>query len=88
MTYPALIMVARGNHASGYQGVVRLVHGERDQAGDRDLVVCDHAHRLTRTARDCARRAAIAWSRYRRLSKPELAVRQRVAWDDWKDDDR
>lgn len=61
---PTIVMAARGNHIDGYHGVVeRYVDpddvGRLGRPAPFDLFVCPHRHRLTRTARDCARRAAL-----------------------------
>jgi hypothetical protein len=61
VSYPALLMIARGSSASGYQGVLRLSYGRPEGEGDSDLATCRHAHRMSRTARDCAIRLGARW---------------------------
>jgi hypothetical protein len=86
-TYPALLLVARGSHAGGYQGVVVLVDGPpTPDRLERDLERCGHSHRMTRTARACARRLARDLG-YPTLSAAQLAAETRGRWDDWKHDD-
>ena len=83
--YPVLLMVAQGNHASGYQGVVRLVHSVDDRRG-QDLITCGHAHRMTRAARECARRLAGEVKRTQLATPEHVQEIGRRTWDDWKED--
>jgi len=84
--YPILLMVATGNHASGYQGVVRLVATIDDRRGT-DLLTCGHAHRMTRAARDCARRLAAEVKRTPLATPAHVQEIGRRTWDDWKRDE-
>jgi hypothetical protein len=75
-SYPALLMVADGSAGTGYQGVLILATGPRPgdpMGGHSELKRCGHAHRLARTARECARRLGSEWERDRR------------AWREWKE---
>jgi hypothetical protein len=88
--YPAMLMVARGSHAGGYQGAVVLVEGPptRDRI-ERILASCGHSHRLTRTARACARHLARPFQdRYGTMTRAQLDARERAIWEGWKADDR
>jgi len=87
--YPALLLVARGSHAGGYQGAVVLVSGPPTKDRDeRILATCDHSHRMTRTARSCARRLARDWKRHPIMTRAQLDERERAIWEGWKADDR
>ena len=73
-SYPALLMIAEGSAGTGYQGVLILATATIDGGiGHSELSRCGHAHKMARTARECARRLGRDWEAKRR------------AWREWKE---